>query len=79
MLLVRFFVNMYLICFKDTIILYHRPQGLVTIHVSILSMYKHVQNVRICLYIDSIFTWIVTRLCASTAVAHVHDVPHQKV
>ena len=38
-----------------------RPQGLVTIQVNILSMYKH-----ICLYIDSIFTWIVTRPCVST-------------
>ena len=37
-----------------------RPQGLVTIHVNILSMYKHV------LYIDSIFTWIVTRPCGQT-------------
>ena len=36
-------------------------QGLVTIQVNILSMYK-----RICLYIDSIFTWIVTRPCART-------------
>jgi hypothetical protein len=33
-------------------------QGLVTIQVNIVSMYKH-----ICLYIDSIFTWIVTRPC----------------
>ena len=35
-----------------------KAQGLVTIHVNILSMYKH-----ICLHIDSIFTWIVTRPC----------------
>ena len=34
----------------------HGSQGLVTIHVNILSMHKHV--------IDSIFTWIVTRPCA---------------
>ena len=35
-----------------------QPQGLVTIQVNILSMYKHIC---LCLYIDSIFTWIVTR------------------
>ena len=33
-----------------------QTQGLVTIHVNILSMYH-------CLYIDSIFTWIMTRPC----------------
>ena len=37
-----------------------QAQGLVTIQVNILSMYKH-----ICLYIDSIFTWIVTRPCGA--------------
>ena len=34
-------------------------QGLVTIHVNMLSMYKQ------C--IDSIFTWIVTRLCGGSS------------
>jgi hypothetical protein len=52
--------------------MYKQAQGLVTIQVNILSMYKLLVTIQvnilsmykhICLYIDSIFTWIVTRPC----------------